>query len=548
MITVCLNKKNFEYDIHSLVKAFYAGEEVKVFADRERICRLEQEETPLFHLEVFYLEMTDLKIADLKTTDLETPDLEISGEQELNWKAPDERESDTGQIEIFLWLPPKELEKGRTFENGGYSVGAQTKVSVDFSDRKETKNRLKQGLYQMLSVYTGQKLPWGTLTGIRPVKIPMAMLEQKKTEEEIKTYMADTYFASDQKIELSLRIAKQEMELLSQIDYRKGYSLYVGIPFCPSICSYCSFSSSPVELWQEKIEDYLTALEQEIDFTAEACRQKNLNTIYIGGGTPTALSAHQLDGLLDKIKNKFNFSHLLEYTLEAGRPDSITKEKLKVLQDHGISRISINPQTMNQKTLNLIGRKHTAVETVESFWLAREMGFDNINMDLILGLPEENLEDVKRTMEQVKKLSPDNLTVHSLAIKRAARLKMYAEEYAGMQMKNSWEMVDLTAEYAENMGMEPYYLYRQKNMAGNFENVGYARPGKAGLYNILIMEEKQTIIACGAGASTKYVLEPDEKGNTQVERTENVKNITQYIERVEEMIQRKREGIEQYIK
>ena len=243
MITVCLNKENFEYDIHSLVKAFYAGEEVKVFADPGRICRLEQEETPRFHLEVSYQETADLKMSD-------------------------ENGADTDQIEIFLWLPPEDAEKGRTFEAGGYSVGAQTKVSVDFSDRKETKNRLKQGLYQMLSAYTGQKLPWGTLTGIRPVKIPMAMLERDKTEEEIQTYMAETYFASDQKIELSLEIAKRELELLRQIDYQRGYSLYVGIPFCPSICSYCSFSSSPVELWREKIDDYLTALEREIDFTA----------------------------------------------------------------------------------------------------------------------------------------------------------------------------------------------------------------------------------------------------------------------------------------
>lgn len=221
--------------------------------------------------------------------------------------------------------------------------------------------------------------------------------------------------------------------------------------------------------------------------------------------------------------------------MEAGRPDSITREKLKVLRDHGISRISINPQTMKQKTLDLIGRQHTPEQTLESFWLARELGFDNINMDLIVGLPGETIEDVRTTMEQIQEMSPDNLTVHSLALKRAARLKMFPEDYQGMQMTNSWEIIDLTARYAKKMEMEPYYLYRQKNMAGNFENVGYARPGKAGLYNILMMEEKQTIVACGAGSISKRVY-PDGR----IERSENVKDVSQYIERIGEMIERKK--------
>ena len=226
---------------------------------------------------------------------------------------------------------------------------------------------------------------------------------------------------------------------------------------------------------------------------------------------------------------------MLEYTVEAGRPDSITREKLNVLREHGISRISINPQTMKQETLDLIGRRHTVGQAIESFWLARELGFDNINMDLILGLPGETLEDVRGTMEQVKRLSPDNLTVHSLAIKRAARLKMFAEDYEGMEIQNSWDMVDLTAAYARELGLSPYYLYRQKNMAGNFENVGYARPGKAGLYNILMMEEKQDIVALGAGSISKRVYP-----SGQIERVENVKDVALYIGKIEEMIDRKR--------
>ena len=361
------------------------------------------------------------------------------------------------------------------------------------------------------------------------------MLEQGIGEDKVRDYMAGTYFATGQKISLSIEIAKRELEVLQGIDYKQGYSLYVGIPFCPSICSYCSFSSSPIGMWEGKTDSYLDALDKELAYTASSFSHKKLNTIYIGGGTPTTLSPSQLDRLLSGIARRFSFADLLEYTVEAGRPDSITREKLNVLREHGISRISINPQTMKQETLDLIGRRHTVGQAVESFWLARELGFDNINMDLILGLPGETLEDVRGTMEQVKRLSPDNLTVHSLAIKRAARLKMFAEDYEGMAIENSWDMVDLTAAYARELGLSPYYLYRQKNMAGNFENVGYARQGKAGLYNILMMEEKQDIVALGAGSISKRVYP-----SGQIERVENVKDVALYIGKIEEMIGRKR--------
>lgn len=508
MITVSLNEANFEYDIHSLVKAFYGKEDVKVFADKEKIKELEEEKTPLFHMEVSY----------------------IIGKQ-------------PAEVENVNFPDRIRFEISEPAENG-LEKRKEAEITVDFSNRRETKNRMKQCLYLMLQEYTGQTLPWGTLTGIRPTKIPMAMLEQGKSKEEIKRYMKDTYFSSDKKTDLSIEIAERELELLKKIDYENGYSLYIGIPFCPSICLYCSFSSSPLGLWRDKVDEYLDVLEKEIDFTAEACKDKVLNTIYIGGGTPTTLSAQQLDRLLTKVENSFDFSGLLEYTVEAGRPDSITREKLAVLRKHDISRISINPQTMKQETLDFIGRHHTVAQTIESFQMARELGFDNINMDLIVGLPEERIEDVRETMEQIKKLNPDNLTVHSLAIKRAARLRMFRDEHADMHIYNSWETIDMTAEYAKEMGMEPYYLYRQKNMAGNFENVGYARPGKAGIYNILIMEEKQSIMALGAGASTKYVFEHGKR----IERVENVKDIKNYLERIDEMIARKRESFSMYMK
>lgn len=252
------------------------------------------------------------------------------------------------------------------------------------------------------------------------------------------------------------------------------------------------------------------------------------------------MEPYQLDRLIRKIRCSFDLSHCLEFTVEAGRPDSITREKLETLKKWDITRISINPQTMKDETLKIIGRRHTVAQTVESFQLARELGFDDINMDLIMGLPEESLEDVRDTLEQVKALKPDNLTVHSLALKRAARLNMFKEDYKDYKMVNTTEHMNLTAEYAKEMGLEPYYLYRQKSMAGNLENVGYASPGKAGIYNILIMEEKQTIVACGAGASTKRVWnEPNPDGTHRIERCENVKDVAQYIERIDEMIERK---------
>lgn len=490
MITVLLDKAEFEYDIHSLVKAFYPKEDVYVSTkDKEK-----KEEPVHYHMDVQF--------------------------------APEEI--------IFSW------KKVETSEDNANQTGITKRVAVDDTNRKETKNSLKRTLYQLLSEYTGVELPWGNLTGIRPTKIPMALLEEGKSEEEIAHYMKETYFASDEKIKLSIEIAERELELLHKLDYEEGYSLYIGIPFCPTTCLYCSFTSYSMSAWKNRMDDYLSALEKELDYTAVKFAHKKLNSIYIGGGTPTTLNPKQLDRLIRKIKCSFDLSDLVEFTVEAGRPDSITKEKLMVLRNHDISRISINPQTMKQETLDLIGRHHTVQQTIDSFYLARELGFDNINMDLIVGLPGESLSDVADTMEVIRKLAPDNLTVHSLAIKRAARLNIQRERYQDFEIVNTADHIALTSKVAEEMGLFPYYLYRQKNMAGNFENVGYAAPGKAGVYNVLIMEEKQSIVACGAGASTKRVwVQPNPDGTHRIERAENVKDVAQYITRIDEMIERK---------
>ncbi len=387
----------------------------------------------------------------------------------------------------------------------------------------------------LLTLETGKMLPWGTLTGIRPAKIALTKLAEGWSEEQIFRHMKETYYVSDEKIALSIEIALRERSLLHGMDCQNGYSLYVGIPFCPTTCLYCSFTSYPIGKWQGRTGEYLQALFQEMEYVAEKKRGCKLDTVYFGGGTPTSLCPEDLDCLMTKLKSTFDFSGVQEFTVEAGRPDSITREKLEVLRKHGVTRISINPQTMKQETLQLIGRRHTVEDVKDRFRLARELGFDNINMDLIVGLPEETLEDVQATMEAVKELAPDSVTVHSLAIKRAARLNTMREAYKDLKITNTQEMIDLTADYARKMGLEPYYLYRQKNMAGNFENVGYAAPGKACIYNVLIMEEKQTIVACGAGATTKAVY-PDGR----IERCENVKDVAQYIERIEEMIERKK--------
>ena len=412
---------------------------------------------------------------------------------------------------------------------------AQTK-----EDAQEKKKIVTKMVYLFLSEKTGQQMAWGMLTGVRPTKLAMHQMENGMNEAQAKAFLQEVYCVSEKKAELAVDIACREKALLSKLDYLNGFSLYVGIPFCPSICSYCSFSSSPIDVWSPRMDDYLNALCIELHHIAKETEGKTLNTIYIGGGTPTTLTAKQLEKLLNVIDKLFlneeRGAELLEYTVEAGRPDSITKEKLEVIRRHPVTRISVNPQTMQQKTLDIVGRKHTVQAVKDIFHLARELGFDNINMDLIAGLPGENAEDMRDTLRQIEELSPDSLTVHSLAIKRAARM---AQEQPVIDLHTEiTEMVEDAAKTAEKLGLVPYYLYRQKNIAGNFENVGYAKVDKAGIYNILIMEEKQAILACGAGASTKRVWNlPD---GYHIERCENVKDIKQYIARIDEMIERKK--------
>ena len=476
MIIVTLNEDRYAYDIHSLVKAFYPEQNVKVFAEGTK-----------------------------------------------------EEQSDAGMPAFFVIFKEEEICAGIT---------GKTQKTIRLGapqDKGAVKNDLKQLLYGILSEETGKTLPWGTLTGIRPTRLAMQLLEQGKTAEEADAYMRSTYLCSKEKTELAIDIAKREQKILADIHYEEGYSLYVGIPFCPTTCLYCSFTSFPIRAWKDKVDAYLSAVEKEIDFVKEACADKVLDSVYIGGGTPTTLEPDELDRLFAKLKGTLDWSQVKEFTVEAGRADSITAEKLRVMKKWGVTRISVNPQTMKQETLDVIGRRHTVEQTVEAFWTARREGFDNINMDLILGLPGETKNDVAETMRRVKELAPDSLTVHSLAIKRASRLSQWILENGMDTLHNTDETMQIAALGARELGMEPYYLYRQKNMSGNFENVGYAKPGKAGIYNILIMEEKQSILALGAGTISKAVY-PDGR----IERCDNVKDVDLYIEKIDEMIERKR--------
>ena len=425
--------------------------------------------------------------------------------------------------------------------------------------RSYYKNQVKYLLYQMLlslpeeilSEKMEKRIPaWGTMTGVRPTKIPMQELLSGKTGEEVFLELKELYCCSQEKSRLCIGIAEKEAELLKQVNYEDGYSLYIGIPFCPTTCLYCSFPSYPMQRFGHLTEAYLAALEKEIQEIAEKCRGRKLTSVYIGGGTPTALEDGQLDRLISFVGEHFPESKSVEFTVEAGRPDSITREKLLVLKKHGICRISVNPQTMQQKTLDLIGRKHTVEDTKRAFLLARELGFSNINMDLIAGLPGESMEDFKDTLAQIEALAPDSITVHSLVIKRASKLREILEETERVLLTEKERMLDFAVQEMQEKGYLPYYMYRQKNSAGHFgsdgqENIGCAKEGKECLYNILIMEEMQTIVALGAGASTKiYHAENVNYHGKQIKkglvsRIENVKSVQDYIERIDEMLERK---------
>lgn len=505
MITISFSEKNFEYDVHSLVKAFYPYEQIKMIY-MDDMSGKENDEN-----------------AATGTSDDDGNGAANDLRLNITYHKADGVDRVYSSIEVsFEGVQPERVsEREELFEKSAI--------------RGEQKNVLKRMVYRVLSRATNTNLPWGDLTGIRPTRLALKRLFDGESTENISRFMKETYYVSDEKTELSINIAKRELATLSKIDYKNGYSLYIGIPFCPTTCLYCSFASNPIISWNDRVLEYLDTVKKELEYTLGQFGGKMPETIYIGGGTPTSISADHLDVLLSMVTTMFDMKDVKEFTVEAGRPDSITRQKLSILKKYNVSRISINPQTMKEETLRLIGRRHTVEQFEQAYYLAREMGFDNINMDLILGLPGESVDDVASTLEKVGQMKPDSLTVHSLAVKRASRLMEWMKENGSDSINNTPQMVKLCENFARENNLLPYYLYRQKNIAGNFENVGYAKEGKFGLYNILIMEEVQTIVACGAGTVTKRVF-----SDGQTKRCDNHKDVDLYIKNIDELIERKR--------
>ena len=430
-----------------------------------------------------------------------------------------------------------EIKDGNCYASIFVNSVCETSEFSKIDGKFEPRYLVKKTMFTVLKIKTNQKTEWGMLTGIRPSKIMHELWEKDFSDVDIVQYMSELYGVSEKKVNLCLQVAKAEKKIIENND-NDTISVYIGIPFCPSRCLYCSFTSFDIQKFDFLVDDYLSALIREMKYIKEYCANKKVSTIYIGGGTPTSLNEKQLEILLKNITECFGTNTLDEYTVEAGRADSLNEEKLRLLKAYGVTRISINPQTMKNESLKLIGRNHSVEQFIECFKIARKVGHDNINIDLIVGLPNENAEDVFDTLTKAEELNAENITVHTLAIKRASRLKGSINEYNLTDMSAIEKMLDIVEDFAKKRGLKPYYMYRQKNMVGNFENVGYCKPSKECIYNVQIMAEKQTIVAIGAGAVTKLV---DVETN-RIERIFNVKDVIQYIERIDEMIQRKKDG------
>lgn len=403
-------------------------------------------------------------------------------------------------------------------------------VSGGLEEKRQLKRLIKRCCYQLMRTQSGRHPAWGSLTGVRPTRLYYQQMEAGKTRDEAREAIRDLFDLADEKIVLLDEILDAQQGLIDRNP--RSCDLYIGIPFCTTRCSYCSFSSGEIGDGH-LVEPYLDALFHEIEACANMTREMGLNVriCYVGGGTPSSLTTDQLDRLIEHTLKHFGVFE--EFTVEAGRPDTLSKEKLTMMRRHPITRISINPQTMNDQTLVRIGRAHTAQQVVDTYALARSLGFDDINMDVIAALPGEDYDMFAKTLERVSELRPDSLTVHTLAIKRSSRLHQQGYH---QQEKDVQRMVEHGRQCAHAMGMRAYYLYRQKYMAENLENVGYSKPDKICRYNIDNMEETTSILALGAGGISKSVMRQEEK----IVRAPNIANIQQYIARVDEMIERKR--------
>lgn len=423
------------------------------------------------------------------------------------------------------------------------NIGSFNKSETAVKKLTDDDNELvsAQLLYKLLCDFTGLTQPWGILTGVRPVKLLRRLAEESNEEQAVKKFEKD-FFVSNEKIALSRETEHNEQKIL-ELSKPESFSLYVGIPFCPSRCSYCSFVMASIERAEKLIEPYTKLLCEEIKQTAEIANKLGLRleTVYFGGGTPTTLSAEQLDTVLGTVNNSFDMSTCREFTVEAGRPDTIDIAKLFALKENKVDRISINPQTVNDEVLKTIGRKHTAQQFFDAFELARKCGFDNINTDLIAGLPTDTPESFKNSLDSIVRLNAECITVHTLCMKRASRLTTEGVTLDLQQARDAREMLAYTQNILGQNEYIPYYMYRQSRMVGNLENVGWSKKGFESLYNVYVMDETHTILACGSGGVTKLKRNnPD-----YLERIFNFKYPYEYIDRFDELIQRK-SGIMQF--
>lgn len=415
-----------------------------------------------------------------------------------------------------------------------------SRAPSDFEDACE--RAMAVLLYGLLSRLCAYKPKWGILTGVRPIKL-MRRLAAEQGEQKAAAYFERELLVSPEKTALSVQTARAEEKILA-LSRPESFSLYLSIPFCPTRCAYCSFVSQSVEKAARLIAPYVELLEREIAETGRIARGLGLRleTVYIGGGTPTTLSAEQLGRLLSAVRTHFDCSTLREFTVEAGRPDTITPEKLCAMKAGGVGRISINPQTLNDEVLQTIGRRHSSAQTIEAFHMARAAGSANINMDTIAGLPGDTIESFRSTIERLVALAPESVTVHTLALKRSAGLSQQGGARLESEAQNTDAMLRISQELLSASGYAPYYLYRQSRMLGNLENVGWAKEGYEGLYNVYIMEENHTILACGAGATTKL----RQPGGEKIERVFNYKFPYEYNRGFDEILRRKEKIVEFY--
>ncbi len=413
---------------------------------------------------------------------------------------------------------------------------AEKETVLDASaDEKTTELELALLLYACLTEITGYVSPWGILTGVRPAKLMARMLE-KEGKAATHAYFTNRLLVSPSAIDLCNRCAESEKEMID-LSKKDSYSLYISIPFCPSRCAYCSFVSHSIEKAANLIPKYLELLCEELKQTAQIAKSLHLRleTVYFGGGTPSILSAEQIKTLFTVLKQEFDLSTVREITFEAGRPDTLDEEKLQAILDGGADRISINPQSMNDQVLEAIGRRHTAQDIVDAYRLARKVGFKHINMDLIAGLQSDTVENFLNTVQQLVDLAPESITIHSLSMKRAAALNKNSLFFGIEEGNKVQQMLVQSRQILAQNDYIPYYMYRQSKTIGNAENVGYAKPGYSGLYNVYIMDETHTILACGASAVTKL----KQPCGPLIERIFNYKYPYEYIDRFDEILKRK---------